>query len=65
MLTPVDIMEDASEDEQEDDFAETNKIDSKAAKSQRAEREDRLRKMMDDEGKPIHAKRLPLSASLY
>jgi DNA polymerase delta subunit 3 len=44
-------MKDASEDEQEDDFIETKKGDSKAAES-RAERQEKLRKMMEDEGTP-------------
>lgn len=44
-------MKDSSDDEPEDAFIETNKTDPKAAKSQQAERAERLRKMMDDEGR--------------
>lgn len=39
-------MEDASEDEQEEDFVGTNKADTKL----RSDRAEQLRKMMDDEG---------------
>ena len=47
----LEIMKDASEDEQEEDFmdrAEANPIKGRKAKSERTEQ---LRKMMDDEGK--------------
>lgn len=43
-------MRDASEDDDEDNFIGTNKSESKLGKS-RSEREEQLRKLMDEEGK--------------
>ena len=52
-LIPADAMKDASEDEQPDDFVEPSKTSSKGQKS-RSQREEALRKMMDEEGMLPH-----------
>lgn len=48
-LTLAEPMKDASEDEDEDTFVPTTKSEAEPGKS-RSEREERLRKLMDEEG---------------
>lgn len=45
-------MKDASEDEQEEDFMASNSANARTSKSQ-FERNEQLRKMMEDEGRKI------------
>lgn len=45
-------MKDASEDEQEEDFMASNSANARTSKLQ-FEREEQLRKMMEDEGRKI------------
>lgn len=53
-------MKDASEDEQVEDFMNEVKVGAKPAKS-KSEREEQLRRMMDEEGKRAKAEANSLS----
>lgn len=49
-------MKDASEDEQEEDFMASNSANARTSKLQ-FEREEQLRKMMEDEGRTMGARK--------
>lgn len=59
-LTVVEPMKDASEDEQVEDFINEVKVGAKLS-NPKSEREERLRKMMDDEGRRVKAEADSLS----
>lgn len=51
LITQTEPMKDASEDEQEDDFAiGSGKNDSEPKTNSKARREEKLRNMMDEDG---------------
>lgn len=50
MLTCAEPMKDASEDEQEADFIDSTAAEAKSNRNSKAEREEQLRKMMEQEG---------------
>lgn len=59
-LTVVEPMKDASEDEQVEGFINEVKVGAKSL-NPKSEREERLRKMMDDEGRRVKAEADSLS----
>lgn len=63
MLKCVETMKDASEDEQLEDFIDQPKTNARSSET-KAEREQKLRQMMEDEGEARKHK-MPYSASAY